>query len=497
VSEEELRDARVRKAEEHRARGDEPWKVRFERTDTAAGLHEEHESLPPGEGSGTKARIAGRLMTSRVQGKLAFGDLVDGSGKIQLFVAGDALAPFLELDTGDIVGAVGEVVRTKRGELSVRPDEVVLLAKSLRPLPDKWHGLRDVEARFRHRYVDLIANPRAREIAGIRVRAVRAFREFLDARNFVEVETPVLHPIPGGATARPFVTHHNALDTDLYLRIATELYLKRLVVGGMERVYEIGRVFRNEGLGYRWNPEFTLLEAYQAYADYHDMMDLTEQMLRFVALEAVGAAELTWEERTISLAGPWRRVSVLEAASEAVGEDVSFDRSLDDLRAMVANAGVEVKPWWGKGLLIEQLRDEVVEKSIVQPTILYDYPIEVSPLARTHRDNPELTERFEVICAGRELANAFSELNDPIEQRRRFEQQQSMRDHGDMEASPVDDPFVTALEYGLPPTGGLGVGIDRFVMLLADVHSIREVILFPTLRPESAAPGEPGGRQES
>jgi lysyl-tRNA synthetase class 2 len=484
MSEDELYRARLGKAEALRASGIEPWAVRFDRTHLAAALHAEHTGLEPGGSSGITVRIAGRLMTTREQGKLAFGDLVDGSGKIQLFVGGDQVLAFNALDTGDLIGIEGEVVRTRRGELSVRPSELVLLAKALRPLPDKWHGLRDVEVRYRQRHLDLIANPQAREIALMRPRVIRALRAFLDERDFVEVETPILHPIPSGAAARPFSTRYNALDADFYLRVAPELYLKRLVVGGLERVYEIGRTFRNEGVSYKYNPEFTMLEAYQAYADYLDVMELVQGLLQDVATEALGRTAVTFEGEEIELGGDWTRVRMLDLVSETIGREVSFEMPVDDLRAEAAKRDVEVQPWWGHGMLIAELYDKVAEPRIVQPTIVYDYPLDISPLARTHREDPNLTERFEVVVAGRELGNAFSELNDPIEQRRRFELQMQARDHGDVEASPMDEPYVSALEYGLPPTGGFGIGVDRFVMLLAGVHSIREVILFPALRPE-------------
>jgi lysyl-tRNA synthetase class 2 len=484
MSEEDLRAARLRKVEEAQAGGQNPWPVRFDRTHQAADLEAKYADLPPGESSGEAASVAGRLMTSRTQGKIAFGDLVDGSGKIQLFVSGPILDTFLGFDTGDVIGAIGEVIRTKRGELSVKPSAIVLLAKALRPMPDKWHGVKDVEVRYRQRYLDLISNPEARRIAGIRIAAIRAVRRFFDERGFLEVETPVLHPIPGGAAARPFVTHHNTLDVDLYLRVATELYLKRLVVGGMERVYEIGRTFRNEGISYKHNPEFTMLEAYQAYADYTDIADLLESLVQSVAQEVIGGLELTVDGKTISLDGPWRRVRMTDLVSEVIGEDVSFERSEDDLKAMCKARDIPVNPWWGKGALIAELYEKAVEHTLVQPTIVMDYPLEISPLARTHRDDPNLTERFEIIVAGRELANAFSELNDPIEQRRRFEAQAAARRSGDDEANLIDEDFLTALEYGFPPTGGLGVGIDRLVMLLAGAHSIREVVLFPALRPD-------------
>jgi lysyl-tRNA synthetase class 2 len=485
MAEEDLYRARLAKAEALRTRGDEPWRARYDRTHTAAQLHAEFEDLPAGAGSGSIVRVAGRLSASRTQGKIAFGDLVDGTGKLQLFVPAGLVEAFASLDSGDVVGASGEVVRTKRGELSVKTDDVVLLAKALRPPPDKWHGVKDTEIRFRQRYLDLIANPDARRVAELRVRVVKAARAFFDARGFLEVETPILHPIPGGATARPFITHHNALNTDLYLRIAPELYLKRLVVGGLERVYEIGRVFRNEGIGYRWNPEFTMLEAYQAYADYLDMMDLLEEFFREITEAATGASSFEFEGRTIDFGKPWRRITMLEAVAEATGEQIGFGRSVDDLRAICVRHEVEVKDWYGKGMLIAELYEKLVEPNITDPTFVYDYPMDISPLAQTKRDDANLVERFEPIVMGREIGNAFSELNDPLEQLARFEKVAEARARGDLEASPVDEPYVRALEYGLPPTGGLGVGIDRLAALLGGVHAIREVILFPALRPES------------
>lgn len=491
MGEEELYEARLRKARELADRGEEPWAVHFDRTHLAAELQEAHGGLEPGGSSGSDVRVAGRLTTTRSQGRIAFGDLVDGSGKIQLFVTGDLVDRFTELDTGDVVGAAGEVVRTKRGELSVRPTELVLLSKALRPLPDKWHGLRDVEIRYRQRYLDLLANPEVREIALLRSRVVRALRSFLDARDFVEVETPILHPIPGGATARPFVTHHNALDADLYLRVAPELYLKRLVVGGFERVYEIGRNFRNEGVSYKHNPEFTMLEAYQAYADYSDVMDLMQDLVAHACREATGSTVTTFEGHQIDFGARWRRVPLLDLVSEAVGEPVALDVPVDDLRELASRHDVDVEDWWGPGAIVHELYEKLAEPTIVQPTIVKDFPLEISPLARTHRDDPNLTERFDLVVMGRELGPAFSELNDPLEQRRRFEIQMQARSHGDLEANPMDEPYIRALEHGLPPTGGFGLGVDRLVMLLAGVHSIREVVLFPTLRPETE--GDRGG----
>jgi len=484
MAEEDLYQTRLEKLEALQANGVEPWPVRFDRTHQAAQLHDTYSDLGAGGESGATVRVAGRLMSSRTQGKVAFGDVVDSSGKIQLFVAPEAVEAFDALDEGDIVGASGEVIRTKRGELSVRTSEVVLLAKALRPLPAKWHGLHDTEVRFRQRYLDLIANPEARRVAALRTEVVRATRLFLDARGFQEVETPVLHPIPGGGFARPFVTHFNELDQEMYLRIATELYLKRLVVGGLERVYEIGRTFRNEGLSYKYNPEFTMLEAYQAYADYLDMMELVQSLVQDVARDTIGTTAVSFRGHDFDLGGDWRRVTMIDLVSSATGTKIDLDTTVTDLRETCARFEVDVQPWWGAGMLIGELYDRVAEKTIVEPTIVHDYPIETSPLARAHRDDPRLVERFEPVMCGTEIGNAFSELNDPVEQRRRFEAQMEARAHGDVEAQPLDEPFVRALEYGMPPTGGLGVGIDRLTMVLAGVPSIREVILFPALRPE-------------
>ena len=485
MAEDELYRARLAKVEALRARGEDAWRVGFDRTHTAAQLHEEFADLAAGTDSGKTVRVAGRLTSSRSQGKIAFGDLVDGSGKVQLFVPAECVEVFEPLDSGDIVGASGEAVRTKRGELSVRTEEIVLLAKALRPPPDKWHGLRDVELRYRQRYLDLLANDETRRLAHLRVDAVGVIRDFMDGRDFMEVETPILHPIPGGAAAKPFVTHYNALDHDMYLRVAPELYLKRLVVGGLERVYEIGRVFRNEGMSYKHSPEATMLEAYQAYADYFDMMELVQTLTQTVAEQTIGTTKTTFRGHDIDLGGDWRRVTMHRLVSEATGEDVTLDSSVENLRAIAARHGVAVQAWWGAGMLVGELHDKVAEATIVQPTIVCDYPWEISPLARRHRDDPRLVERFEPIICGMELGNAYSELNDPLEQRARFEAQMEVRAHGDLEANPIDEPYIEALEYGLPPTGGLGVGVDRLVMVLGGAPGIREVILFPALRPES------------
>ncbi len=486
MAEEDLYQARLAKLDALRARGVDPWPVRFDRTHKAAELHDAHATLQAGEDSGQLVSVAGRLKSSRTQGKLAFGDIVDASGQIQLFVIGAGVEAFDTFDVGDIVGASGEVVRTRRGELSVRTEDVVLLAKALRSPPDKWHGVQDTEVRFRQRYLDLIANPDALRLAHLRPHVIRAVRDYFDSRDFIEVETPVLHPIPGGAAARPFKTHFNELGVDFYLRVATELYLKRLIVGGMERVYEIGRIFRNEGLSYKYNPEFTMLEAYQAYADYLDVMDLFQELVQGVAMETIGTTKVNWRGHDIELGGQWRRITMVDLVAEATGEKVTLDTAVQELRDIAARRGVEVQPWWTAGHIIGELHDKIGEQTIVQPTIVHDYPVEISPLARNHREDPRIVERFEPIIAGTEIGNAFSELNDPIEQMERFKAQAFAREAGDIEANPIDEPFVQALEYGMPPTGGMGMGIDRLAMVLAGVNSIREVILFPALRPESA-----------
>ncbi|HET9772883.1 MAG TPA: lysine--tRNA ligase [Acidimicrobiia bacterium] len=480
---------RLAEVEAIRDAGGDPYPVRFDRDRTAASLHQEFGALEPGSETGVPVRVAGRLLLIRRQGKLVFATLRDGTAAIQLFVSqGDVgeegLAAFARLDLGDWVGVEGEVMTTRRGELSVKVRTFRLLAKSLRPLPDKWHGLTDVDTRFRRRYVDLIVNEEARRVFEIRFAAISAIRRFLDARAFVEVETPVLHPVPGGAAARPFVTHHNALDMELFLRIAPELYLKRLIVAGFERVYEIGRVFRNEGLSTRHNPEFTMLEAYQAFADYTEMMTLTEDLVAHAAVEATGSTTVQLDGQAIDLAPSWPRRTLRELIAEHAGVDVHPAMPVAELQKHCDTLAVPYDPKWGPGKLVLEIYEKTTEHAIVGPMFVLDYPREVSPLARPHRDDPALVERFEVIIAGRELANAFSELNDPVDQRRRFEAQAALAAGGDEEAQPVDEDYLLALEYGLPPCGGLGIGIDRLAMLLAGVSSIREVILFPHLRPQ-------------
>jgi lysyl-tRNA synthetase class 2 len=433
--------------------------------------------------------VAGRVVAARDQGKIVFLVLRDSTGDLQLFtrvnVLGDeAFSAVKELDLGDWVGATGTVLRTRRGELSIAPTEVTLLSKSLRPLPEKYHGLSDTETRYRQRYVDLIVNPEVRTVFETRFRIISALRRFMDAQGFLEVETPMLHPIPGGATAKPFVTHHNALDMPLYLRIAPELYLKRLLVGGFDRVYEINRSFRNEGISVRHNPEFTMMEAYQAFTNIDGMMDLTEGMVRTAAQEVLGTTVVTYQGATVDLGAPWKRATMIELTSAAAGEEVSFARSVDELRALCATHEIPVDKSWGKGKLITELFERLVERTIEQPTFVTEYPLETSPLARKKPGEPELTERFELIILGREYANAFSELVDPVDQRERFAAQMDAKASGDDEAMGYDEDYLRAMEYGMPPAGGMGIGIDRLVMLLTDSASIRDVLLFPHMRAE-------------
>ena len=460
----------------------------FSRTDTAGDLKDRYASLEPGENSGDVVTIAGRLMNVRLMGKLAFAVVSDVSGTIQLFVdkrglGDEGFAEFLDLDAGDWVGATGEVITTRRGELSVRISEFVLLQKSLRPMPDKWHGLKDVEARSRQRYLDLIANGEARATAVTRSKIISELRRQFDKRGYMEVETPVLLPEATGATARPFATHHNALDIDMQLRIATELYLKRLVVGGLEKVYEIGRIFRNEGIDGTHNPEFTMLESYEAFADYHDVMEMVEEVVAACAITTSGSARIVYQGREVDLCGPYRRVAMLDLVRESTEADIDYDTDRDTLVALALSHGIDPQDHWGEGKIIEALFDVLVEPTLWEPTFVTEHPIETSPLSRAHRSKPNVTERFELFIAGSEYANAFSELNDPFDQRVRFESQAQAKAAGDDEAHPIDEDYIRALEYGLPPTGGLGIGVDRLVMLLTDNTHIREVILFPTMRP--------------
>jgi len=435
---------------------------------------------------GETVSVAGRLMGIRSHGKVSFWDLQDFSGQIQIYLRLEDLADRTiveNADIGDIMGVSGQVFRTRRGEPSVNATKVLLLAKSLRPLPEKWHGLRDVDLRYRQRYLDLIVNPEVRRTFVTRSRIVRAIRTFLDEKGYLEVETPITSTIAGGAAARPFVTHHNALGIDLYLRIALELHLKRLIVGGFDKVYEIGRVFRNEGISTRHNPEYTLLELYQAYGDYVDMMEITENMIWAVVREVAGNGPLTYQGRELDFEPPWRRITIVEALDQYAGIDPGGWSDVQEARACARALGLDPDSDASMGKVIDLLVDGLVQPHLVQPTFLTDYPIELSPLAKQREDNPRLTYRFEPIVVGMEIGNGYSELNDPLEQKMRFEQQLALRQAGDQEAHMMDEDFIAALEYGMPPTGGLGIGVDRLVMLLTDSASIRDVILFPLMRP--------------
>ena len=450
-------------------------------------LVEKHSGLEAGQETSDVVTVAGRLMLRRVQGKLAFGTLDDGSGRIQLF-APSKVTPdfedFCNLNLGDWIGINGAVMTTKRGELSVRVESWSLLAEARRPFPDKWHGITDTDTRYRQRYVDLWVTEEARKAFQTRSRMISLTRSFLENLGAMEVETPIFHPIPGGANARPFVTHHNALDLDLYLRVAPELYLKRLTVAGFDKVFEIGRVFRNEGLSTRHNPEFTMLEFYQAYADYEDIMALVEELVEYLAIQLTGSTILEIEGRAIDVAKPWRRATMIELVQESIGVSVDLDTPLKQLRDIADKHEVAYKDDYGPGKLILEIYEKTTESSLWDPVYVTDYPVEVSPLAREHRTIEGMTERFEAIVAGKELCNGFSELIDPEQQRLRFEEQASQNELGDDEAMVVDEDYLRALEYGLPPTGGVGIGIDRLAMLITGVSSIRDVVLFPTLRPE-------------
>jgi lysyl-tRNA synthetase, class II len=462
---------------------------RVEVTDRAADLQAAHAGLSDGANSGVTATVAGRVMLLRHMGGRTFATLRDSSGSIQLMATAqetDDYKDLTALSLGDWIVAAGEVIRSRRGELSVLVARWQLLAEARRGFGDKWKGITDTDLRYRQRYADLWANEDSMRVFQARSRVMSETRRFLEGRGFVEVETPLLHPIPGGALARPFITHHNALDLDLYLRIAPELYLKRLVVGGFERVFELGRVFRNEGLSPRHNPEFTMLELYQAYADYGDMMELTEELIAHLARQVTGSTVISYGGREINLTPPWARASLTDLVEQHAGVRLEVRMPLEELRRIASDHGVEVDASWGPGKLVLEIYEKTTEAALWEPVFVLDYPKEVSPLARDHRELPGVVERFEPIVAGREIGNAFSELVDPDEQRRRFEDQARARAGGDDEAMAVDDDYLRALEYGLPPTGGLGIGMDRVVMLLTDTHSIRDVVLFPTLRPEQA-----------
>ncbi|OPZ73913.1 MAG: Lysine--tRNA ligase [Firmicutes bacterium ADurb.Bin456] len=481
----ELMRVRREKLGEMRERGLEPYGGRFERTHRAGEILDGFEEL-----ENKSVVIAGRIMSRRGMGKASFAHIQDASGQIQIYVRSndvgkDAYELFGKLDIGDIIGVEGKVFKTRMGEVTVSAGRFVVLAKSLRPLPEKWHGLKDVDLRYRQRYLDLIVNPEVREVFVTRSKIIRAARSYLDHKGFLEVETPMMQTIAGGAVARPFITHHNALDIDLYLRIAPELYLKRLLVGGLEKVYEINRNFRNEGISTRHNPEFTMLEVYQAYGDYHDMMDLTEGLISFLASEVLGSYRVEYQGTPLDLSPGWTRIPMLEAVKLYTGLNFSELKTAGEASLAIERAGfeLELKPSDTWGGILNKVFEELVEPKLIQPTFVMDYPVEISPLAKRKLEDPDLTYRFELFIYGREMANAFSELNDPIDQRERFLMQAEKRKAGDDEAHMIDEDYIFALEYGMPPAGGLGIGIDRLVMLLTDSASIRDVLLFPLMKP--------------
>lgn len=465
--------------------GNNPYEiVSFDKTHSAKDVKADYAEL-----EGKVIRLAGRMISRRIMGKASFANLLDQSGSLQLYVCrndiGDeCYADFKKFDIGDIIGVEGVPFTTKTGEISLHASKITMLSKSLLPLPEKFHGLRDTDMRYRQRYVDLIANPEVRETFVARSKIIKAIRSFLDAEGFLEVETPILNTIAGGATARPFVTHHNTLDIDMFMRIAPELYLKRLIVGGFEKVYEMGRLFRNEGMSPRHNPEFTTVELYQAYTDYNGMMDITERLFNYIAKEVFGKGTITYQGTDIVIDKPWKKITMAELVKEHTGIDFMTEELGDCIkRAEALGVGFPKDVTWGKALY--EVFDQLIEEKLIQPTFVLDYPVEVSPLAKRKASDKRLTERFEFFITGREMGNAFSELNDPIDQKERFMAQVKERENGDDEAQMMDEDFVTALEYGMPPTGGLGIGIDRLVMLFTDQFNIRDVLLFPTMKPLS------------
>ena len=485
----QVRIDKMHKIEEH---GWKPFGHRFLFTHRAADIAAQFDELSEKE---TEVTMAGRVMAIRGHGKTCFMDMQDKTGRIQVYVRKDVIgeenyALIKLMDIGDTVGITGTVFRTHMGELSIKAASVEMLSKSLRPLPEKWHGLKDVETRYRQRYVDLIVNPEVRETFVKRSQIIKSVREVLDSHDFLEVETPILNTIAGGAAARPFISYHNALDMQVYMRIAPELYLKRLIVGGMDRVYEMGRVFRNEGIDNRHNPEFTSVEIYQAYADYRDMMDLTEEVVVKTAEKVLGTTTINYEGTTIELASPWKRMSMIEAVKEYSGKDFTNVTDLEEARAIAKELNVAIEPTFGIGKIINACFEEYVEDKLVQPTFITGHPKEISPLAKSNPENPEITDRFEAYIYGREICNGFTELNDPIDQKERFLKQVEERANGDEEANMMDEDFVNALEYGLPPTGGLGIGIDRLVMFLTNSSTIRDVLFFPTMKPIGKAVSE-------
>jgi len=472
--------------EELKREGIDPFGHSFNRTYKIKDLIEENKDLQVGECGKEKASVAGRLMALRTHGKAIFANIEDVSGRIQIYIKSnkvgeDAFKLFSKIGVGDILGVSGLIFRTRTGEVTVFIEEFSLLCKSVRSLPEKWHGLKDVEVRYRKRYLDLIVNPSVREIFIKRSKVVQSIRNFLDNRGFLEVQTPIMQPIPGGATARPFITHHNTLHRDLYLRIATELYLKRLIVGGLEKVYELGCDFRNEGISTKHNPEFTMLELYEAYGDYHSMMTITEELITYVIKNVFGSLEVEYQGNKINFTPPWKRISMCKVIEEVSG--INIEKILQkDFDKIIKKHGLNIKGKINRGEITNELFEKYVEPTLIQPTFIFDYPLEISPLSKQKKDNPELVERFELFVNSMELANAFTELNDPAEQKRRFEEQVAKRKAGDMESHFMDEDYIEALEYGMPPTGGLGIGIDRLMMLLTNSDSIKEVILFPQLK---------------
>lgn len=481
----EILKVRRDKLKDFQDKDKDPFKiVKYDVQHSARQILDNFETM-----EGQVTSIAGRLMSKRGMGKAGFCDLQDRDGKIQLYVRKDEVGEesyelFKKYDIGDIVGVKGEIFKTHKGEISIKVREITLLSKSLLPLPEKWHGLKDTDLRYRQRYVDLIVNPEVKNTFILRSKIIKSIRKFLDDRGFLEVDTPLLNTIPGGATARPFITHHNTLDIDLYLRIAPELYLKRLIVGGMEKVYEMGRMFRNEGMSVKHNPEFTLMEVYEAYNDYKGMMDLTENLISTVAQETLGTTKIIYQDQEIDLTPSWNRLTMIEAVKIYSGVDFNEIKTDEEAKAVAQEKKLYVKEGTTRGEILNLMFEEFAESNLIQPTFIYDYPVEVSPLTKRKPDCPDFTERFELFITGREMANAYSELNDPIDQKGRFLDQVKKRASGDEEANMMDEDYITALEYGMPPTGGLGIGVDRLIILLTNSASIRDILLFPTMKPK-------------